>query len=140
MVAAHVHFTGTHRSVFHAENVGPFAPTGRSVNVQEMNFFRLAADDLVGEDRHVVPRDPQLRNLAILDTQLLSIFYRKKEIGTMMALGLTRGSVIRLFTLEGAMNAVLAALVGVVTTIVSYLPTRQIATLQPTEALRGRLG
>jgi len=131
-----------------------------------------------------------LAMLAILDTQLLSIFYRKKEIGTMMALGLTRGSVIRLFTLEGALNAVLAALVGalygiplltfvvtkgipmpqvveqagysigeriypsysaalvvgttalvcVVTTIVSYLPTRQIATLQPTEALRGRLG
>src|SRR5581483_8234130 len=41
-----------------------------------------------------------LAMLAILDTQLLSIFYRKKEIGTMMALGLTRGSVIRLFTLE----------------------------------------
>ena len=32
------------------------------------------------------------------------------------------------------------ALVGVVTTIVSYLPTRKIAKLQPTEALRGRLG
>jgi predicted ester cyclase len=47
MVAAHVHFTGTHRSVFHAENVGPFAPTGRSVNVQEMNFFRLAAGKVV---------------------------------------------------------------------------------------------
>jgi ABC-type lipoprotein release transport system permease subunit len=32
------------------------------------------------------------------------------------------------------------ALVFVVTTIVSYLPTRKIAKLQPTEALRGRLG
>jgi putative ABC transport system permease protein len=131
-----------------------------------------------------------LAMITILDTQLLSIFYRKKEIGTLMALGLTRGSVIRLFTLEGALNAVLAALVGAlygvpllgllvtkgipmpavaeqtgyaigeriypaysavlvvgttafvgaVTTIVSYLPTRRIATLQPTEALRGRLG
>ena len=128
--------------------------------------------------------------ITILDTQVLSIFYRKKEIGTLMALGLTRGSVIRMFTLEGAFNAVLAAfigaiygipllallvaagipapsvteqvgfsvgdrmyprysavlvlgttaLVGVVTTIVSYLPTRKIAKLQPTEALRGRLG
>jgi putative ABC transport system permease protein len=131
-----------------------------------------------------------LAMIAILDTQVLSIFYRKKEIGTLMALGLTRGSVIRLFTLEGALNAGLAALVGAVygipllallvangipmpavaeqagyaigerifpaysavlvvgttllvgavTTIVSYLPTRKIATLQPTEALRGRLG
>jgi putative ABC transport system permease protein len=128
--------------------------------------------------------------ITILDTQILSIFYRKKEIGTLMALGLTRGAVIRMFTLEGAFNAVLAALIGaaygipllgflmaqgipmpsvteqmgfsigdrmyprysavlvagttalvfVVTTIVSYLPTRRIAKLQPTEALRGRLG
>ena len=128
--------------------------------------------------------------ITILDTQILSIFYRKKEIGTLMALGLTRGAVIRMFTLEGAFNAVLAAVIGaayaipllgllvaigipmpsgteqmgfsigdrvyprysavlvfgttalvfVVTTIVSYLPTRKIAKLQPTEALRGRLG
>jgi ABC-type lipoprotein release transport system permease subunit len=128
--------------------------------------------------------------ITILDTQVLSIFYRKKEIGTLMALGLTRGSVIRMFTLEGAFNAVLAAvigaiygipllgllansgipvppvteqvgfsvgdriypaysaalvlgttaLVGVTTTVVSFLPTRKIARLQPTEALRGRLG
>ncbi len=128
--------------------------------------------------------------ITILDTQVLSIFYRKKEIGTLMALGLTRGAVIRMFTLEGAFNAVLAAVIGaaygipllgflvamgipmpsvteqmgfsmgdrmyprysaflvlgttalvfVVTAIVSYLPTRRIAKLQPTEALRGRLG
>lgn len=130
-----------------------------------------------------------LAMLAIFDTQVLSIFHRRKEIGTLMALGLTRGSVIRLFTLEGAFNAVLAALVGgvygipllayfvsigmpipasfdatgfsigermypaysaglvagttvlvlMVTTIVSYLPTRRIARLKPTDALRGRL-
>ena len=47
MVAAHVHFSGTHRSVFHAENLGPFMPTSRSVNVQEMNFFRLADGNVV---------------------------------------------------------------------------------------------
>jgi ABC-type antimicrobial peptide transport system permease subunit len=131
-----------------------------------------------------------LAMITVLDTQVLSIFYRKKEIGTLMALGLTRGSVIRMFTLEGAFNAVLAALIGavygiplfalfvtmglpmpavteqagfsvgeriypaysatlvfgttalvaVVTTVVSYLPTRKIARMQPTEALRGRLG
>lgn len=130
-----------------------------------------------------------LAMLAILDTQILSIFHRRKEIGTLMALGLTRGAVIRMFTLEGALNAVLAALVGAlyaapllvfaartgipmpaavessgfslgdrvypvysaalvvgttvlvltVTTVVSYLPTRRIATLKPTDALRGRL-
>ena len=130
-----------------------------------------------------------LAMLAIFDTQVLAIFHRRKEIGTLMALGLTRGSVIRMFTMEGAFNAVLAALIGAaygipllgylatagvplpasfdaagfalgekmypaystmlvivtttvvlgVTTVVSYLPTRQIARLKPTDALRGRL-
>lgn len=129
-----------------------------------------------------------LAMLAIFDTQVLSIFRRRKEMGTLMALGFTRGRIIRLFTLEGAMHGVLAALVGalygipllswmvrtgwalpgntdsygfalgeklfpsyslglvlgttvlvlVVTTIVSFLPTRRIAKLKPTEALRGR--
>jgi ABC-type lipoprotein release transport system permease subunit len=130
-----------------------------------------------------------LAMLAIFDTQVLSIFRRKKEMGTLMALGFTRGRVIRLFTLEGALHGVLAAilaalygiplltwyagqgwampeamdsygfaigeklfpiysaglvagttlLVLVITTIVSYLPTRRIAKLKPTEALRGRI-
>jgi len=127
--------------------------------------------------------------LAIFDTQIFSIFRRRKEIGTLMALGLTRGCVIKLFTLEGAMQAGLGALIGaaygipllslfaekgwtllettdsygfalgeklypvftlgivlgttvlvfMAATIVSYLPTRQIARLEPTEALRGRM-
>jgi len=127
-----------------------------------------------------------LAMLAIFDTQILSIFRRKKEIGTLMAMGFTRAKVIRLFTIEGAMHAVLAALalygipfltwfaktgwplpesmdsygfaigekifpvysaglvVGttllilVVTTLVSFLPTRKIAKLKPTDALRGK--
>ena len=130
-----------------------------------------------------------LAMLAIFDTQILSIFRRKKEMGTLMALGMTRSKLIQLFTLEGAMHAVLAALVAavyglplliymasagyglpeatdsygfahgkqnfpyffcrtyprhnllvlIVTTIVSYLPTRRIAKLKPTDALRGKL-
>jgi ABC-type lipoprotein release transport system permease subunit len=55
-----------------------------------------------------------LAMLAVLDTQILSIFHRRKEIGTLMALGVTRGAVIRLFTIEGAFNAVLAALAGAI--------------------------
>jgi putative ABC transport system permease protein len=127
--------------------------------------------------------------LAIFDTQVLSIFRRKKEIGTLMALGMTRIRLIGLFTLEGALHGILAAclaalygipllgsiartgwalpqdadnigfalgeklfpvyssglvfgttvLVLLVTTIVSYLPTRNIAQLKPTEALRGKI-
>jgi len=130
-----------------------------------------------------------LAMLAIFDTQVLSIFRRKKEMGTLMALGFTRGRVIRLFTLEGALHGVLAAVVAalygipfltwfartgwtlpegmdsygfaigeklfpvysvglviattllvlVITTIVSFLPTRKIAKLKPTDALRGRM-
>lgn len=53
-----------------------------------------------------------LAMLAIFDTQVLSIFRRRKEIGTSMALGMTRTTVVGLFTLEGAMHALLAALVA----------------------------
>ena len=130
-----------------------------------------------------------LAMLAIFDTQILSIFRRRKEMGTLMALGMTRSKIIQLFTLEGAMHAVLAAFVAslygapllysiakkgyglpdaadsfgyamgnrifpsftisliigttllvlLVTTIVSYLPTRKISKLKPTDALRGKL-
>ena len=129
-----------------------------------------------------------LAMLAIFDTQVLSIFRRKKEMGTLMALGMTRLKIIALFTLEGAFHGVLAAIVAaaygipllnyiartgialpgaldnagialgeklfptysagliagttllvlLVTTLVSFLPTRKIANLKPTDALRGK--
>jgi putative ABC transport system permease protein len=50
-----------------------------------------------------------LAMLAVFDTQVLSIFRRQREIGTHMAMGMTRGQVIRLFTAEGALYGVLAA-------------------------------
>ncbi len=131
-----------------------------------------------------------LAMLAIFNTQVLSIFRRRKEMGTLMSMGMTRGKLIRLFTLEGAIHSVLAAVVAaiygiplllwsakkgwampeavddygiaglsealfpvygtglvvgttilifVVTTIVSFLPTRKIAKLKPTDALRGKM-
>jgi len=131
-----------------------------------------------------------LAMLAIFDTQILSIFRRRKEMGTMMALGMTRPKIIQLFTLEGILHAVLAILMGAVygipllkhfekvgmqigmdakewglsglddalypvygwklvvgtivlilitVTIVSFLPTRKIAKLKPTDALRGKM-
>lgn len=129
-----------------------------------------------------------LAMLAIFDTQVLSIFRRRKEIGTYIALGMTRGQVVRLFTLEGATYGILAAamaalygipllwmqakagfkmpqatddyglaiaekvfpvysvqlvlgtiiLVFLTTTIVSFLPARKIADLNPTDALKGK--
>ena len=130
-----------------------------------------------------------LAMIAIFDTQVLSIFRRQKEIGTYIALGMTKKQVIGLFTVEGAFHSILAILVGAVygvplfiwqsntgirfpmesqdfgmamaevmypaysmslvmgtiavvviaTLIVSYLPTRKISKLKPTEALRGKL-
>jgi ABC-type lipoprotein release transport system permease subunit len=53
-----------------------------------------------------------LAMLAVFDTQVLSIFRRQKEIGTYIALGYTRTEVVGLFTLEGAMHAVLAAVLA----------------------------
>jgi ABC-type lipoprotein release transport system permease subunit len=50
--------------------------------------------------------------LAIFDTQVLSIFRRQKEIGTYIALGMTRAQVVRLFTVEGFMYSLLAMIVG----------------------------
>ena len=50
--------------------------------------------------------------LAIFDTQVLSIFRRQKEIGTYIALGMTRSQVVGIFTVEGAAHSILAALVG----------------------------
>jgi len=130
-----------------------------------------------------------LAMLAVFDTQVLSIFRRQKEIGTYMAMGMTRGQVVRLFTVEGAMHSTLAAILGaipgiplliwlskvgfampagsyslgmaiaekiypvysigliisvmliviIITTIVSYLPSRKIAKMNPTEAIKGKL-
>lgn len=126
--------------------------------------------------------------LAIFDTQILSIYRRQKEIGTYIALGMTRLRVVRLFTIEGSVYSILALVVGSIygvpffiymskagfpippadqkmgialadviypvyglklilmtvltviisATIVSYLPARKIAKLNPVLALKGK--
>ena len=55
-----------------------------------------------------------LAMLAIFDTQTLSIFRRQREIGTLIALGMTQRQVVWQFTLEGTINALLAFAVGAV--------------------------
>ena len=127
--------------------------------------------------------------LAIFDTQVLSIFRRQKEIGTYIALGMTRLQVIAIFTIEGSAHSILAIFFGslygipllgyiqnagiampkyvdsmgvsisekifpvysmglilstvllviISATIVSYFPTRKIAKLSPTDALKGKI-
>jgi len=55
-----------------------------------------------------------LAMLAIFDTQTLSIFRRQREIGTLVALGMTPKEVVWHFTLEGTFNAILAFALGTV--------------------------
>ena len=47
--------------------------------------------------------------MGIFNAQVLSIFRRGREIGTLMAIGMTRLRVVGLFTMEGGLNAVLSA-------------------------------
>ena len=49
-----------------------------------------------------------LAAMGIFNAQTLSIFRRKKEIGTLMAIGMKKSTVVILFTIEGALNAVFA--------------------------------
>jgi putative ABC transport system permease protein len=129
-----------------------------------------------------------LAAMGIFNAQVLSIFRRGKEIGTLMALGMTRSRVVGLFTLEGSINAILAAVLTVfpfgvilwwtakygvpmpidysemgfmiakrlipvyslgliftttvliftIVLVVSYLPSKRISRMKPTEALRGK--
>jgi ABC-type antimicrobial peptide transport system permease subunit len=52
--------------------------------------------------------------LAIFDTQVLSIFRRQREIGTYIAMGMTRREVVGIFTVEGAMHAIMAIVAGAI--------------------------
>jgi len=51
-----------------------------------------------------------LAMIAIFDTQALSIFKRRKEIGTLMALGMTNRAIVFTFTIEGLLYGIFAAL------------------------------
>jgi ABC-type lipoprotein release transport system permease subunit len=54
--------------------------------------------------------------IAIFDTQTLALFKRRREIGTLSALGMTKGQIISLFTTEGIVyylfGVVMAAILG----------------------------
>ena len=50
--------------------------------------------------------------LAIFDTQILAVFRRRKEMGMLMALGMTRREIIGTFTLEGFIQGVFSVIVA----------------------------
>jgi ABC-type lipoprotein release transport system permease subunit len=55
-----------------------------------------------------------LAMLAIFDTQILALFKRRKEIGTLAALGMTEPQIIWLFTVEGLLYLFYATLISTV--------------------------
>jgi len=63
--------------------------------------------------------------LAIFDTQVLSVFRRQKEIGTLISLGMTRTKVAGIFTFEGSMYSILAVMVGGILGSALFVPTAQ---------------
>lgn len=55
-----------------------------------------------------------LAGIGVFNTQILNVFKRQKEIGTLMALGMTSAQVVGLFTLEGSMAALLSVVVALI--------------------------
>jgi putative ABC transport system permease protein len=80
--------------------------------------------------------------LAIFDTQVLSIFRRQKEIGTYIALGMTRSQVIKLFTVEGGAHSIFAVLLGLLygTPLMIYLSEVGMAMPQASQDMGLTLG
>ena len=50
--------------------------------------------------------------ISVFNNQMLNIFKRQKEIGTLMALGMDSNRIVRIFTLEGALAAIWALVVS----------------------------
>lgn len=55
-----------------------------------------------------------LAGIGVFNTQILNVFKRQKEIGTLMALGMTTAQIVGLFTLEGSMAALLSVVVALI--------------------------
>ncbi len=55
-----------------------------------------------------------LAMIAVFDTQVLALFRRRKEVGMMMAMGMQRRQIIRIFTLEGFLAGVLAVFLAAI--------------------------
>jgi len=168
------------------QNKGDWIPRDINYLVQDMEAM-IEADKPGAQVMYMVLL--ALAAMGIFNAQVLSIFRRGREIGTLMAIGMTRSRVVGLFTLEGGLNAVLSAvvtlivfgpilwyfgvygiplpidysemglivakrlipvytiglvvsttiLVSIIVLIVSYIPSRRIARMKPTNALRGKV-
>ena len=55
-----------------------------------------------------------LAMIAVFDTQVLALFKRRKEVGMMMAIGMNRDQIIRVFTLEGLISGIMSIILAAV--------------------------
>jgi ABC-type lipoprotein release transport system permease subunit len=87
------------------------------------NWNLKDADDLLADTRKMIAAKKGggsflyailmfLAMISLLDTQILSIFRRRKEVGLFLALGLTQRQVMGLFTIEGTLQGILAAVIA----------------------------
>jgi len=92
-------------------------------SVESMDF--LDVDHLMEDILNMIEQDRRyafilwlilifLAGISVFNTQFLNIFKRQKEIGTLMALGMTPQKIVRVFTLEGSLAAVGAVIVALV--------------------------
>jgi len=168
------------------DNYGDWIPRDVKYLIRDMEAL-IEADEPNAAVMYIILL--ALAAMGIFNAQVLSIFRRRKEIGTLMALGMTRSRVVGLFTIEGGLNAFLAsilalilfgpilwyfavygiplpldysdmgliiakrlipvytmgllisttAIISIIVLIVSYIPSRRIAKMKPTDALRGKI-
>ena len=168
------------------DNYGDWIPRDVKYLIRDMEAL-IEADEPNAAVMYIILL--ALAAMGIFNAQVLSIFRRRKEIGTLMALGMTRSRVVGLFTIEGGLNALLAsilalilfgpilwyfavygiplpldysdmgliiakrlipvytmgllisttAIISIIVLIVSYIPSRRIAKMKPTDALRGKI-
>lgn len=106
------------------ENEATLLVAGEEFEMQELDGWNFKDNDFLLADMQKIIESKKVSGsvlqallliialIAIFDTQVLSIFRRQKEIGTYIALGLTRSQVVGIFTVEGGAHSILAIILG----------------------------
>ncbi len=106
------------------ENEATMLVAGENFQMRDLNGWEFKDNDFLLADMDKIIQAKKVSGsimqallliialIAIFDTQVLSIFRRQKEIGTYIALGMTRAQVVGIFTVEGGAHSILAVLLG----------------------------
>ena len=116
----------THRQMLQLENHSTYVVLNKDIeNINSSNWIKRDVEYLVRDMQAVIDQDRPnsyviylilmfLASMGILNSQMLSVFRRTREIGTLMALGMRKRLVIWLFTLEGGLHALLAIMLTII--------------------------